>query len=426
MNEFEGILSGANIDLSAIAGNLAEELENSYYAFYQLLSSTPGSFLLISEKGKVLAASKKMREKYLKNNNIQGIHYENLGYPFFENNSRDKIINNLIKQSLEKQLDLERVLIEGNNEQHEYTLLEINLHLIRNSNGVIRSLMMNFVENVVRQNYLPGNLEKDQKLKKLGSLSAGLVHEIRNPMQSISSIIQLLQHKYKNDGYILEYLNSAMTEVHKVSTIMTELLTFSGVNEEHMMYTHVNEICNEVLNIIYGNCYMNEIELITELSDNIPNMILDKGRIKQVIVNFVTNSVDAINALRYTEDFNEKYPDYTGKIILKTTYNYKLNECYIVIEDNGIGMDAKTLQTISKPFFTTKKYGTGIGVYISNNILKNHGGRLKIESQIGKGSVFTAILPELAGLMELKSAGKKNGLTIKSTNVYMPEDYDFE
>ena len=426
MNEFAEVLSEKDIDLSALASNLAEELENSYYAFYQLLSSTPGSFMLISDKGKVLAASKRMREKFLKSNDITGKYYEELSYPFFVDCSRDKIINNLVKHALDNQLDLERVLIEGNDENHEYTLLELNLQLIKNSNGVTRSLMMNFVENIVRQNILPGNLEKDQKLKKLGSMSIGLVHEIKNPMQSISSILQLLQHKYSDDNYINGYLDSAMAEVHKVNNIMNELLTFSGVNEEHMVYTHINDVCNEVLNIIYGNCYMNEIELITNFSDDIPDMILDKGRIKQVIVNFVTNSVDAINSLRYTADFNKNYPDYNGKITLETEYNYDLNECYIIIKDNGIGMDEKTLKTISQPFFTTKKYGTGIGVYISKNIIKNHGGRLKIESQVGKGSTFTTILPELAGLMELKSAGKKNGLTIKSTSVYMPEDYDFE
>ncbi len=386
--------------LKRLVVDLIYQLEDSYHAFYQLLSSVPGSFLLFSAEGKVVAASRRMRQKFLENEEIVGLRYDQLQYPFFAESSRDSLITHLIKESVNKGMSFEKVLIEGQNIQQEDVLVELNLNVLRDRDGKILYIMMNLVEDVIRMNLLPGNLEKDQKLKKLGSLAAGLVHEVKNPMQSISAIVQLLQYKYPEDSFLQKYLDSAMTEIHRVHVILGEFLTFSGSNQEYMMYTHINEICEDVLKIVDGNCFMNDIEIIPDLGENIPNMVMDMGRMKQVLVNLITNSIDAINALRYLDDFEACRADYQGRILLKTWYDYDLNECYIQIQDNGIGMTEKTLEAISQPFYTTKRYGTGIGISISKNIIRNHGGRLRIESRYKEGSVFTVILPELAGLKE--------------------------
>lgn len=414
-------------DVATTMKVMTKEVESAYYILFQLLSSMPGSFMLISPEGKVTAASQKMRDKFLQRQDVKGLHYSQLTYPFFNEKSKDQLITSLIRQGMEKGIELEKVLIEGKSSDDKPAMVEMNLQIIRNEPGVAAGALVNLVEDVVRHNMLPGNMEKDQKLKKLGSLSAGLVHEIKNPMQSISSIVQLLQHKYAKDEYLMEYLDSAMTEIHRISIILGEFLTFSGSNQEFMRYTHINQICQDVLKIIYGNCYMNKIELVTELSDDMPNMVLDIGRMKQVIVNLVTNSVDAINALRYTDDFAETHPNHQGVITIATEYDYDQNECYLKVSDNGIGMTEETMQNISRPFYTTKRYGTGIGVSISKNIIKNHGGRLKIESEYGKGSTFTVILPELAGQMEKivrkKMEEQQEGITITHGGQYRKDDY---
>lgn len=422
-------LSADADSLRVVIADLIRQLEDSYHGFYQLLSSVPGSFLLFSEDGSVIAASKRMRELFLHNQEVVGKKYSDLEYPFFSENSQDRLINSLIKQSLTKGLCFERIMIESDNYMHDDVLVELNLQVLRGGDGKIRSVLMSFVENVVRLNMLPGNLEKDQKLKKLGSLAAGLVHEIKNPMQSISTIAQLLQRKYPDDKFLQKYLDSAMTEMNRINVILSEYLSFSGTNQEYMTYTHINDICQEVLQITYGNCYLNEIELRTVLPDNIPMMILDTGRIKQVLVNFITNSIDAVNELRNSEDFEENYPDYQGIIEIETEYNYGLNECYIYIRDNGIGMTKETLDDISKPFFTTKKYGTGIGVSISKNIIRNHGGRIAVQSEYGKGTTFKIILPELAGLMEMAVKQKRKNIeefVLSRNSGCVCDDYGFD
>lgn len=416
-------------EFATTTNELMRQLENAYRLFNQLMSTIPGSFMLITREGKVAAASPKMRSKFLQREDIKNMDYTELTFPFFTEGSKDQLISNMINQALTQGMNIEKVLIDNTTTTGKPVIIEMNLQIIRNEINAVSGVMVNMVEDVIRHNMLPGNLEKDQKLKKLGSLSAGLVHEIKNPMQSISSIIQLIQHKYSQDKYLMDYMDSAMTEVRRISVILSEFLTFSGNNQEFMCYTHINKICGDVLKILVGNCYMNEIELRTELSDNIPQMILDAGRMKQVIVNLVTNSVDAINTLRCTDDFEQTHPNHRGIITISTEYNYDQNECYVSVRDNGIGMTEETLQNISRPFYTTKKYGTGIGVAISKNIIKNHGGRLKITSEYGKGSTFTVILPELAGQME--GIVRKNddtqpaGITVTSGSQYHPDDYQF-
>ncbi|MGI5825646.1 MAG: two-component system sensor histidine kinase NtrB [Bacillota bacterium] len=423
-------LDDLNVDsdaLKLLVVDLIDQLEDSYSAFKQLLASVPGSFMLFDAKGEVVAASARMRTKFLQSDDIIGKSYDELEYPFFNGRSQDRMITDLIRYSLKKGKGFDSIVIDPTNHGEGNVLVELNLQIIRDHKNKICSVLMSFVENIVRLNMLPGNLEKDHKLKKLGSLAAGLVHEIKNPIQSISTITQLLQYKYPDDKFLQQYLDSAMTEINRVSVILGEYLTFSGNNQEYMAYTHINDICEDVLKITDGNIFMNEIEIEIDLSEDIPMMILDIGRMKQVLVNLITNSVDAINALREQDDFTEKYPDYKGVIKISTAYNYQLNECYVKVEDNGIGMEEETLAAISKPFFTTKRYGTGIGVSISKNIIRNHGGRLKIESCYGKGSVFTVILPELAGLMELAvkemEANAEEGFAVSRLNECMEEDY---
>ena len=420
-------LSADGEDLKSLVGDLIIQLEDSYYAFYQLLSFVPGSFMLISASGNILAASHRMKRVFLQTDDISNKKYYQIKYPFFADNSQEKLITDLIKQSLMKGLSFENILIECENSIKDNVFVELNLQVLRCGNGEINSVLMTLVEDIVKLDLLPGNMEKDQKLKKSGSLATGLVHEIKNPMQSITAIAQLIQYKYPDDKFLQKYLDSAMTEINRVNVILSEFLTFSGGNQEYMSYTHINEICNDVLQIIYGNCFMNEIDVKTNLSDDIPKMIMDIGRMKQVLVNFITNSIDAINTLRHSDDFESNYPDYQGIIEISTSYNYELNECYVSVRDNGIGMTEDTMKEISKPFYTTKNYGTGIGVYISKNIIKNHGGRLEIKSKYGEGSEFIVILPELAGLMELavkqSDHNSDNTITVTRLNECIKEDY---
>ena len=405
---FKEMLS-QDIDYKTLAMDLIGQLEESSYLFYQMLSSIPNSLMLLSLEGEVLAVSGLMAQKYMEKDRDQivGETIQSLSFPIFDEQSQDVFIRKLLTEAKERGLEYENVLLEAKDKNKEAFYVEVSIKLLKDKKESNIGILLFFNEQVVRMNLLPKQQESEQLLQKMGSLSAGVIHEVKNPMQSISGIVQLMQMKYDDDESMQKYLNMMMNEINNINILLSEFLGVSNKDKVEMCYGNVNEICQDVLRLVYGNCYMNDIRLVDHLSPSMPNMILDRKRFKQVIVNFLVNSLEAIKALKMNEQFRAEHPDYKGEITISTHYDYGLNECHIIIKDNGIGMNTSTIRNITKPFYTTKKYGTGIGVAISKDIISEHGGSLLVQSEVGKGSKFTIILPELAGLMQVVNAERR-------------------
>ena len=405
---FKEMLS-QDIDYKTLAMDLIGQLEESSYLFYQMLSSIPNSLMLLSLEGEVLAVSGLMAQKYMEKDRRQivGETIQSLSFPVFYEHSQDVFIRKLLTEAKERGLEYENVLLEAKDKNKEAFYVEVSIKLLKDKKENNIGILLFFNEQVVRMNLLPKQQEREQLLQKMGSLSAGVIHEVKNPMQSISGIVQLMQMKYADDESMQKYLNMMMNEINNINILLSEFLGVSNKDKVEMCYGNVNEICQDVLRLVYGNCYMNDIRLVDHLSPSMPNMILDRKRFKQVIVNFLVNSLEAIKALKMNEQFKAEHPDYKGEITISTHYDYGLNECHIIIGDNGIGMNTSTIRNITKPFYTTKKYGTGIGVAISKDIISEHGGSLLVQSEVGKGSKFTIILPELAGLMQVVNAERR-------------------
>ncbi|MBK5463178.1 MULTISPECIES: PAS domain S-box protein [unclassified Peribacillus] len=219
-------------------------------------------------------------------------------------------------------------------------------------------------------------LHRQDKLAAVGQLAAGVAHEIRNPLTSMKGYTEYLQLDEKDENR-LEYLGIIMDEINRVNEIVEEFLELSKPQSLILETKNIVPIIQNVLSltefdarkknvILFFDCYHEEILIRC-----------DENRLKQVLLNFVINGIEAM-------------PD-GGEI--KVVTELKEEKVHISIIDTGVGMPPDQLRRIGEPFFTTKKSGNGLGLMISFKIIESHLGRVFVESEVNKGTVFNIVLP---------------------------------
>ncbi|MEK4536919.1 PAS domain S-box protein [Peribacillus sp. FSL K6-1552] len=219
-------------------------------------------------------------------------------------------------------------------------------------------------------------LHRQDKLAAVGQLAAGVAHEIRNPLTSMRGYTEYLQLDEKDENR-LEYLGIIMDEINRVNEIVEEFLELSKPQSLILETKNIVPIIQNVLSltefdarkknvILFFDCYHEEILIRC-----------DENRLKQVLLNFVINGIEAM-------------PD-GGEI--KVVTELKEEKVHISIIDTGVGMPPDQLRRIGEPFFTTKKSGNGLGLMISFKIIESHLGRVFVESEVNKGTVFNIVLP---------------------------------
>lgn len=226
---------------------------------------------------------------------------------------------------------------------------------------------------------------QNDKLAMLGKISASIAHEIRNPLTSIRGFIQLLRPHLMSLGKD-EYARIILTEIDRANDIIYEFLNSSKPSAPQTTVIPVASLLKEVVLLTESEALMKGSQIILHQAERTPTFIsVDVKQIKQVILNLIKNALDAID---------EKQDDHiVGMIEIGMTQNDQ--QVSILISDNGGGMDQNTLNHLFNPFFTTKEGGTGLGLSVSYRIIKNHGGSIAVESQVGTGTAFVITLPKI-------------------------------
>ncbi|WP_022663590.1 sensor histidine kinase [Desulfospira joergensenii] len=229
-------------------------------------------------------------------------------------------------------------------------------------------------------------LQHAQKLSSIGRLAAGVAHEINNPLAIInekaglmSDLIDLskdFHQKTKFSGLTQSILDS----VNRCRTITHRLLGFSKRIDIKIEEIDMNNIIHEVLAFMEKDILYRKIDISLNLSESLVLIQSDHGQIQQILINLLSNAFAAVEDL--------------GRVEIQTE-NTVDNGIRVIISDNGCGMPKDVLKNIFDPFFSTKKEkGTGLGLSITYGIIKKLGGQISVDSQLGKGSVFTFNLPE--------------------------------
>jgi signal transduction histidine kinase len=213
----------------------------------------------------------------------------------------------------------------------------------------------------------------------VGQLAAGVAHEIHSPLTSVQGYTELLLDEMAPDDPNREFLDIILNESHRVRDIVRGLLNLARQTEFRSEQADINQVAQEVLALVRPRLKKEDIDLEERYATDLPSLHLDVNRMKQVVLNLVTNAIHAM----------------PQGGTLTVTSECVGSEVAMRITDTGVGISAENLPRIFEPFFTTKPVdqGTGLGLSISRGIMQEHGGRIEVESQEGKGSTFTVLLP---------------------------------
>ena len=218
------------------------------------------------------------------------------------------------------------------------------------------------------------------KLASIGQLSAGIAHEINNPLGIILGYTQLLIRSENENSQNLEDLRIIEKHSRACKTIVENLLNFSRRSQTIKAARRINDVIDEVLTVVQHHFELEKIVIEKDFDSRIPPVAIDEAKMKQVFMNLIMNARQSMKS---------------GTVRIETLYDETRGKALVRVIDEGTGIEARHISRIFDPFFTTKPTGegTGLGLSVSYGIVKDHGGELLVKSEAGKGSVFTIVLP---------------------------------
>jgi len=237
--------------------------------------------------------------------------------------------------------------------------------------------------NIARMESMEKKISENEKLVSLANLTAGVAHEVRNPLNSISITIQRLQMEYMppgkgdRDDYVA--LTTTMKkEVDRINTIITDYLDFAKPFSPNNECFNLDEFINENISFFSGEAHKSNIQIDTTISTNQAEFFGDREKLTQVLVNLFLNALEAT-------------PD-NGSILIDSDIT-KHNNWQLKIQDSGEGIAAQNINHIFDIYFTTKRSGSGLGLYISRKIIQAHGGSIDLRPNPTKGTTAIITLP---------------------------------
>ena len=225
-------------------------------------------------------------------------------------------------------------------------------------------------------------MRRADRLAALGTLTAGLAHEIRNPLVAIKTFTQLLPERFDDIEFRDHFLKVTSGEVDRICSLVNELLEFARPSEPNFHEDDINDVAEKIILLVDNEARQKDIRIDREYGKEIPLIMIDKEQIKQVLLNLFLNAIEATseNGIITFETALISKSDSTDYIQMK-------------IHDTGRGIPKDDLEYIFTPFFTTKQQGSGLGLSISYKIVEDHMGYIEVESTVGNGSTFYVYLP---------------------------------
>lgn len=244
-------------------------------------------------------------------------------------------------------------------------------------NGEQQELIMVFSD-ITEKRLMEEKLIQSGKLEIAGQVAAGVAHEIRNPLTTIKAFFQVFFIKGENEQTKDKYNQLIMQELNRINDILNDFLSLAKPESTNgKTDTDIIKVLDDILVLMDAQALLNNITIKKDYEE-LPRVYIDSKRIKQVFINLIKNSFEAMQM--------------GGELKISTNYLRSDNLLRIEFSDNGPGMDQKTLKKLGTPFFTTKENGIGLGTMTSYRIIEELGGNLSIESEAGAGTKFIITL----------------------------------
>jgi len=225
-------------------------------------------------------------------------------------------------------------------------------------------------------------IRRADKLASLGTLSAGLAHEIKNPLVAIKTFIQLLPERFEDEEFRNYFFNVASGEVDRLSDLINTLLDFARPSEPSFQMGNINEIMNKVILLIENEAKRKNLKIKRHYSSDVPEVMLDPEQIKQVFLNIILNATEATPENGFLTVETRRLDKDRGREFVQ-----------VEARDTGRGISKENLERIFEPFFSTKDGGSGLGLAVSHHIVQEHQGYIEVESEVGRGTSFFINLP---------------------------------
>lgn len=229
-------------------------------------------------------------------------------------------------------------------------------------------------------------VSRQERLAALGQLTAGVAHELRNPLSIIKACAEILRQRFKGQPGEEGLTSDIIDEVDRLSRVVSEFLSFARPNQPNRATVNLNQLIHRTLDLLEKG---EAVTFQRNLHDPLPPAEADAEQIEQVLLNLVRNGLEAMHG--------------QGTIDIRTGTNPEDRTVWFEVEDHGEGMAEETRRKIFDPFYTTKSEGTGLGLSICHRIIESHGGTIEVvDSEPGQGTVFRVTFPESdqAGVVE--------------------------
>ncbi len=269
------------------------------------------------------------------------------------------------------------------NSDDEQIMVEVSARFIKYEN---QDLILAIARDVSEQHALTDKLVQADKLVLLGQLSAGVAHEIRNPLAAVNLNLQVLKRRFTENDAEFGYIDTALQGVERISKIVEVTLNFSRPAIPDIQSVNLNSLVVSTLDLVTSVLKRKDIKVELKFDETLPSIPADSKQLQQVLINLITNAADAIKLNGKIKI--DTYTERAGK-------SNDLEFAVVSIADNGVGIVPEDLPKIFNPFFTRKADGTGLGLPITQRIMHQHSGIIDVESSVGKGTTFYIKLPIL-------------------------------
>jgi len=260
----------------------------------------------------------------------------------------------------------------------------INNHLSNRGEKIGKIVVFRDLTNVYK---IQEEILRMDRLVSLGKLASGIAHELRNPLAGIKTTAQALGEEMSGDDSRREYLHRITKEIDRLNDLLKTFFSFAKPQNLNLAHCHIRDIINEIIPFLIKEIADKGIRFIEDYHPQLPNIKVDKTQMHQVFLNLFLNAIQAMP--NGGELKIEASPTISDPL-----KGFKQNYVRVVISDTGRGIPSQIVHKIFDPFFTTKPKGIGLGLSITYQIIKKHGGTIKVESEWEKGTSFVINLPE--------------------------------
>ncbi len=317
---------------------------------------------------------------------ISATHYLNKSFLYFSEN------NSHLTEIIQKILQTGQTIFE-----FEYSFLDkrggsfpvdIAASPLSEPNDSIAGAVLE-LRDLRRIEELKENMRFHKWFSNIEAMASGMAHEIKNPLGGIRGAAQLLQMELKKEGF-KKYLKVIIKEVDRINNIVENFFRFNKPKKINFRSVNIHKIIEEILLLQKESPLMKNIQIKLNYDPSLPLVEADEGKLKQVFLNLIQNSMEAMKRNGTLTVSTKLYADFQ---ILSKKQRAAIRMILVEIKDTGEGLSDDIINKLFTPFFTTKSNGSGLGLFISQKIIDEHRGRLKLKKNKDKGTTAQVYIP---------------------------------